>query len=139
MRRALAIGLAAVALASSAVPDSAAAKAFKVVRTGVFALRTDMLMVALAKELCTCRMVSRVGEGRPELEAIEICLDRAQLPITPGLVFALTGIEIDDTVHEIEVGPTLLGAIASLFSGDAALARYDPRAHQYGCAFVPKR
>ena len=117
-------------------PTAALGKTFAVVRTGVFALRTDLLMVALAKELCTCVNVSRLGESQPIDQATGLCLERAQLPMTPGLIKALTGVSIDQHAGTVEVDPSLLGAIASLFQGGAALATYDNERPQYGCSLI---
>jgi hypothetical protein len=109
------------------------ARSVKLVRTGVFALNTSLLMRAMAKELCSAWYVARIGEEEPFLQAIEMGLERAQLPITPGLVKALTGVEISPAVTEIEVDVTLLGAIASLFRGERAIAGYDPEHPRFGC------
>ncbi len=129
-----ALALAATALAA---PGPAGAKSFEIVRTGVFALSTDLLVRAMAKELCSCWHVSRVGEGGPMLEGVAMCLERAQLPITPGLIRALTNIEVSPDAAEFEVDPTLLGALAGLFQGAEAVAVYDPAAPQFGCRLAP--
>ena len=128
-------GLLAVLLVCGGT-SAASAKTFEIVRTGVFALRTDLLLMALAKELCTCVQVSRLGEGRPLEEATGLCLERAQLPMTPGLVKALTGVSIDENAGTVEVDVSFLGAVASLFSGGAALATYDSERPQYGCSLI---
>ena len=111
----------------------AEAKSFKLVRSGIFALNTNLLMRAMAKELCSSWYVSRVGEGGPFLEGIEMGLERAQLPITPGLIKALTGVSVPSELSEIEVDVSLLGAIASLFEGEQAIASYNPEQPQFGC------
>ena len=127
-----------VALITGLSIADADARSFKLVRTGIFALNTSLLMRAMAKELCSAWYVARIGEEAPFLEAIEMGLARAQLPITPGLVKALTGVEISPDVTEAEVDVTLLGAIASLFRGQRAIARYDLANPQFGCTLTGK-
>lgn len=115
---------------------SAEAKEFQVVRTGVFAMRTDMLVRAMVKELCSCWHVSGVGAGGPMIDGVETCLVRAQLPITPGLIKNLTNLEISDEQTMFEVDPSFLGVLVGLFIGDGAVARYDPDRSMYGCTLV---
>jgi len=130
----LAVILAGAALAMAATPFDA--KEFRIVRTGIYALRTDMLMNAMAKELCSCVNVAGLGKRGDLSAAVEMCLERAQLPMTPGLIKALTGINVDSAAQSFEVDPTLLGALASLFQGSTARARYDRAEPQFGCRLV---
>ncbi|MDH3283055.1 MAG: hypothetical protein OEQ18_18280 [Gammaproteobacteria bacterium] len=124
---------------SALTVEDAAAKSFKVLRTGIYAVRTDMLMNALAKELCSCVNVAEVGKGRPILEAVEICLERAQLPITPGIIKALTGTKVGPQAEYFEVDTTVLGAMVGLFQGSAAIAHYDPGRPQFGCSLTAEK
>lgn len=112
------------------------AKEFRIMRTGIYALRTDMLMNAMAKELCSCVNVAGLGKSGDITAATEMCLERAQLPMTPGLIKALTGISVDPAAQSFEVDPTLLGALASLFQGSTARARYDLANPQFGCRLL---
>lgn len=112
------------------------AKEFRIIRTGIYALRTDMLMNGMAKELCSCVNVTGLGKGGDITVATEMCLERTQLPMTPGLIKALTGISVDPAAQSFEVDPTLLGALASLFQGSSARARYDLANPQFGCRLV---
>jgi hypothetical protein len=66
-----------------------------------------------------------------------MCLERAQLPITPGLIGALTDIEVSPDALTFEVDPTLLGALAGLFQGANAIAEFDASNPRYGCTLVP--
>jgi hypothetical protein len=109
------------------------AKAFKIVRTGIFVLSTDLLMRAMAKELCSCWHVDRVGEGGPFMDGVELCLERSQLPITPGLINILTEITVSDDTLVFDVDVTMLGALASLFRGDEAMATFNKAEPQFGC------
>lgn len=128
-----------MAAALLAVPAPSQAKSFQIARTGAFALQTGLLMSALAKELCSCINVQRLGDGLKLGERIEICLERGQLPITPGLIRAMTGIAVDPSRQYFEVDARFLGALARLFTGRGALANYDPRFHQYGCTLIDER
>lgn len=128
-----------MAMALLALAGPSHAKSFPIARTGIFALQTGLLMSALAKELCSCINVAGIGEGRALGERVEICLERGQLPITPGLIHALTGLEVDPSHQHFEVDARFLGALARLFTGKGAIARYDRRFPQYGCTLIDER
>lgn len=117
--------------------EPAAARSVKIVRNGMFAMETGLLVRAMSKELCSCWHVSRVGGGGPLLDGVAMCLERAQLPVTPGLIAALTDVEVAPDVTEFEVTPTFLGALAGLFRGGDALAVFDATEPRYGCTLAP--
>jgi len=133
MIRPLAAALLVLALL---LPGVAEARAYRILRTGIYAMRTDLLVAILAKELCTCRHVNGVGVTQPVEVSVGLCLERAQLPITPGLVRFLTGIEVRDEEQEFEVDRQFLLRLATLFSGRRALARYDAVQPRYGCTLI---
>jgi hypothetical protein len=129
--------LTAVAALLLCAPAPAAARSVELVRTGVFALRTDLLVRALAKEMCSCRNVARVGAGGTAAESMALCLERARLPMTPGLIELLTDAEVSHDATEFELEPSFLGRIAGLFEGEGAIAVYDPAAPRFGCRLRP--
>ncbi len=129
------LGAACLALALL-LPTTAEARGFRILRSGLYAIRTDLLLAMLAKELCTCRHVNGVGAGQPLDVGVEMCLVRAQLPITPGLVHRLTGITVRDEAQTFEVDRAFLLRLATLFSGRQALARYDAAQPRYGCTLI---
>jgi hypothetical protein len=118
-------------------PETAAARSVELARTGVFAMRTDLLVRALAKEMCSCWNVARVGAGGTAAEGMALCLERGRLPMTPGLIELLTDAEVSPDATEFELEPSFLGRIVGLFEGAEAIAVYDPAAPQFGCRLRP--
>lgn len=129
-----------VAIAIVLLPNTVAAKALKFVKDGHVALKTELLQSILAKELCTCMYVTRPGAGyAPSQRQISenrmaLCLERANLPITEGLLELITNKKIDDQDTSIEITPDLLGHFYGLFQGGKAKAKYE--GEKVGCRLL---
>lgn len=113
----------------------AEAKAISLVKQGSYAISSSFLQSILAKEMCSCVFVSKVGGESASLEIrAEKCVNRSQLPLSPDLLSLLLHEKIDPQASSIEVTPKVLGALLGLFQGHGALAIYE--GDKVGCRLL---
>ena len=118
-----------------ASPNLAQAKELDLIQEGSYAISSSLLQSILAKEMCSCVFVSRLGGPHSSLQIrADKCLQRSQLPLSPRLIGKLLNEEINSRASSIGVTPKLLGAVLGLFQGRSALAVFE--GEKRGCRLL---
>jgi hypothetical protein len=105
----------------------------KTLNMGIYAMKSELLPNMLAKEICSCLYVTDVIHRYEPEKALEICLNRANLPVGVGIMKLLQRILID-TPNTVIVDPTLFSEMITWRKLPKAYAVYDDKNPQYGCS-----
>lgn len=119
------------------LPNWGSAKQLEMIRLGHDALETGLIQGILAKEICTCVYVSKVGgDNTPVAKRMDKCLKRANLPMSLGTLNALVKMGPAEKAAGIVVKLKAPGKILSTFSARGAMAKFEGEG--MGCRLLGK-
>ncbi len=106
--------------------NQAEAKFLNLVSEGQYLIKEDILQGLLAKELCTCVNLNQLGGSAATVEQrLEICLERANLPLSQSMLERLTNTKLTKSPNGVEISPTMVSRLLTLFQGSQAKAIFE--------------
>lgn len=124
--RRIVLGLMIGIVVTITAEKNAEAKFLNLLSEGQYLIKEDILQGLLAKELCTCVNLNQLGGASATVEQrLEICLERANLPLSQSMLEKLTNTKLTRDPRGVEISPTMVSRLLTLFQGSAAKATYE--------------